>query len=210
MQAQEEERARLARELHDEIGQCVTAIHADAVAIRNRGGAPVRESADAIVEATGRIKDMVRSILRRLRPGALEGLGLGAALRELVGGFRQRNPQLSCALRLAEAAAEVQGETGIALYRTVQECLTNVSRHADARAVEVELGLSTGADGQELLECSVRDDGRGFDERAGAGFGLLGIRERVKALGGSCLIEGRPGRGSCVTVRLPLPEAEGA
>ncbi len=210
MQMQEEERKNLARELHDEIGQCVTAIHADAVAIRNRGGAPVRESAEAIVEAIGRIKDMVRSILQRLRPGVLEGLGLGAALRELTGGFRQRNPQLSCTLRMSDDTAELQGESGITLYRVVQECLTNISRHAGAAKVEIVVSrLQAGPGGAaDRLELSVHDDGRGFDEKiGGGGFGLLGIRERVRALGGSCSIDGS--RGTRVLVRLPYPAPAG-
>ncbi|WP_084183113.1 ATP-binding protein [Nevskia soli] len=211
MQMQEEERKNLARELHDEIGQCVTAIHADAVAIRNRGGTPVRESAEAIVEAIGRIKDMVRSILQRLRPAALEGLGLGAALRELTGGFRQRNPQLACTLRLSDETVELQGELGITLYRVVQECLTNISRHAGANAVEIVLSrLQAGPGEVDRLELSVRDDGRGFDERSGrGGFGLLGMRERVRALGGICVIDGASGKGTSVTVRLPWPARSG-
>ncbi|HEV7985685.1 MAG TPA: ATP-binding protein [Steroidobacteraceae bacterium] len=200
MQMQEEEREHLARELHDEIGQCVTAIHADAVAIRNRGGAAVHESAQSIVEAIGRIKQMVRSMLKRLHPGALESLGLGAALRELTGAFRQRHPQVSCTLSMAQESSALQGELGITLYRIVQECLTNISRHAEA--VNVEISVS-----QEPIrvELSVHDDGRGFDPASAArGFGLIGIRERVKALGGSCCIESASGRGTTIVAQMPL------
>jgi two-component system sensor histidine kinase UhpB len=207
MQMQEEERQHLARELHDEIGQCVTAIHADALAICNRGGAVVHESAQSIVEAIARIKEMVRSILQRLRPGALEGLGLGAALRELIGGFRQRNPQVSCALDMAEEAADLQGELGITLYRVVQECLTNITRHAGARAVEIAVQrLPAAAELAPHLQLTVRDDGCGFDERvSGRGFGLLGIRERVRALQGTCRIDGSGARGTTIVALIPYP-----
>ncbi len=207
MQMQEEEREHLARELHDEIGQCVTAIHADAVAIRNRGGPAIHESAQSIVEAIGRIKEMVRSILQRLRPGALEGLGLGAALRELTGGFQQRNPKVTCILHMAEATTNLQGELGITLYRVVQECLTNISRHAGARSVQISVDTCRSAAGVgEQLELIVCDDGCGFDERvSGRGFGLLGIRERVRALGGTCRIEGSHLRGTAIAALIPLP-----
>jgi signal transduction histidine kinase len=186
----------------------VTAIHADAVAIRNRGGAAVHESAQSIVEAIGRIKEMVRSILQRLRPGALEGLGLGAALRELIGGFRQRNPHVSCALYMAEEATDLQGELGITLYRVVQECLTNIARHAGAQAVQiaVERLPATAQEHAQQLQLTVRDDGCGFDERlSGRGFGLLGIRERVRALEGTCRIEGLGARGTTIVALIPFP-----
>ncbi len=207
VQMQEQEREYLARELHDEIGQCMTAIHADAVAIRNRGGGAVHESAQSIIEAIARIKQMVRSILQRLRPGALEGSGLGAALRELTGAFRQRHPQLACALRIDDDAAELQGEVAMTLYRVVQECLTNVARHADARSVQVVLErLSAGESGSApRLRLTVSDDGRGFDERAsGPGFGLRGMRERLSSLGGSCQIDASSGRGTVVIAETPV------
>jgi len=200
MQMQEEEREYLARELHDEIGQCVTAIHADAVAIRQRGDSGVHESAQSIVEATGRIKQMVRSMLKRLHPGALEGFGLAAALRELTGAFRQRHPRVICALSMAQETSSLQGELGITVYRIVQECLTNISRHAGATNVQVRV-----AQEPWRVELTVSDDGCGFDSRvAGRGFGLLGIRERVKALRGSCRIESAPGSGTTIVAQMPL------
>ncbi len=200
MQMQEDERASLARDLHDEIGQCVTAIHADAVAIRNRGGAEVRASAEAIVTVTGRIKTMVRSMLQRLRPPVLEGLGLGAALRELTSAFRQRNPQVSCVLRTRLDLTNLDNEVGIAIYRVIQECLTNVAAHAKAHHVTIEITQTV-----DLLLVTVLDDGVGFFlVSANYGFGLTGIRERVGALGGSCEVDSNPGHGTCVTVRLPL------
>jgi two-component system sensor histidine kinase UhpB len=217
LQMQEDERRSLARELHDEIGQCLSAIHADAAAIRNRGGAPVRESAEAIVTVTAQIKDMVRGMLQRLRPAELEGLGLEAALRELVAGFQQRNPEVSATLHMHEGLSALQPEVSTAAYRVVQECLTNIARHAQARRVDIDVGLgepppgtATVSGGQARpgaqLWIAVVDDGSGFDTGAARrGFGLMGMRERVKVLDGACSIDSAPGQGTRIGVRIPVP-----
>lgn len=214
LQMQEDERSSLARDLHDEIGQCVSAIHADAAAIRNRGGPSVRESAEAIVAVTAQIKDMVRGMLQRLRPAALEGLGLDAALRELVAAFRQRNAQLACTLRMGEGLSALPSEASIAAYRVIQECLTNVSRHARARSVDIEVELGAMPDlpqtlvPAQWLRIAVLDDGQGFESGASVardGFGLMGMRERVKVLDGRCEIESAPQRGTRIMVHIPLP-----
>jgi two-component system, NarL family, sensor histidine kinase UhpB len=216
LEMQEDERRSLARELHDEIGQCLSAIHADAAVIRNRGGAPVRESAEAIVTVTAQIKDMVRGMLQRLRPAELEGLGLEAALRELVAAFQQRNPQMNCTLRMQEGLSTLQPEMNTAAYRVIQECLTNVARHAHARRVDIEVGLGAPAAGPGTapnaeaagasLRIAVVDDGSGFDIGAAQrGFGLMGMRERVKVLDGVCSIDSARGQGTRVSVTIPLP-----
>ncbi len=217
LQMQEDERRSLARELHDEIGQCLSAIHADAAAIRNRGGAPVRESAEAIVTVTAQIKDMVRGMLQRLRPAELEGLGLEAALRELIAGFQQRNPQVSTTLQMPEGLSTLQPEVSTAAYRVVQECLTNIARHAQARRVDIEVGLGEAPTGAAMIALgeagpaaqlwiAVADDGGGFDTRAPQhGFGLMGMRERVKVLNGVCGIDSAPGEGTRIGVRIPVP-----
>jgi two-component system, NarL family, sensor histidine kinase UhpB len=218
LQAAENERRNLAHDLHDEIGQCVSAIHADAAAIRNRGSESVRESAEAIVEVTGHIKEIVRSMLRRLRPAYLEGLGLEAALREQIAGFCQRNPKIVCALSFAHELSDLQGEVGIAVYRVIQESLTNIAVHANARSATVEVmqldapvaaGRQTDATPPAgLVQVVVADDGAGFFQKsANRGFGLAGIRERVKALGGTCVVDSEPGRGTKISVQLPLAVA---
>jgi two-component system sensor histidine kinase UhpB len=220
LQAAETERRNLAHDLHDEIGQYVSAIHAEAAAIRNRGGESVRESAEAIVQGTGRIKEIVRGMLRRLRPAYLEGLGLEAALREQVAGFRQRNPQIVCVLDFASGLNNLEGELGIAVYRVVQESLTNIAVHANARSVVIEVtpspaqttaGVgSTAPAGGQFVCVTVADDGAGFFQMStNRGLGLTGIRERVKALGGSCVIDTQPGRGTRIAVQLPRTVACG-
>jgi len=201
LRTQENERTILARELHDEIGQCVSAMHADAVAIRNRGGEAVRESAEAIVAVAGQIKEIVRSMLQRLRPPALEGLGLTAALRELVTAFQQRNPEVKCSLKSGSEPLPLDHETGIAVYRVVQECLTNIALHAHAQQVVIE--IASPAPGR--IRVTVADDGVGFfSPPAKRGFGLRGIRERVGALGGTYDIDSHPGRGTRIWFEVPL------
>lgn len=208
LETQETERTRLARELHDEIGQCVSAIHADAAAIRNRGGETVRESAEAIVEVTGHIKQIVRSMLQRLRPPALEELGLGPALRELVGAFQQRNPDVVCSLNTRGDLALVDGDVRIAVYRVIQECLTNITMHANAGHAAVDVHGGPATDLPRVLHVAVVDDGSGFVlSSANRGFGLTGIRERVKVLGGTLEIDTEPGRGTRVAVAIPMSPA---
>ncbi|MGH8230594.1 MAG: ATP-binding protein [Steroidobacteraceae bacterium] len=219
LQMQEDERRSLARELHDEIGQCLSAIHADAAAIRNRGGAIVRESAEAIVSVTAQIKDMVRGMLQRLRPAEIEGVGLEAALREMLAAFEQRNPTMVCSLQVRAGLGGLQPELSTAAYRVVQECLTNIARHAHAHRVDIQVELRAAANdavaapaqgaGGALLSVSVQDDGRGFDTAAAPrGFGLMGMRERVKVLDGVCRVESAPARGTRVSVQIPLTGAQ--
>jgi two-component system, NarL family, sensor histidine kinase UhpB len=204
LETQEEERTRLARELHDEIGQAVSAIHADAAAIRNLGSGSVRESAEAIVEVATGIKQIVRGMLYRLRPPALESVGLAPALRELVAAFQQRNPQVRCSLQISHSLAGLDHESGTALYRVVQECLTNIALHANAQHAVISVSAPEGA---TRVRVTAADDGVGFALPAAAGFGLVGIRERVSALGGSCSIDSHPGGGTRVAVEIPPTHA---
>lgn len=204
--AQEKERRHLAHELHDEIGQCVSAIHADAVTIKSRGGKAVQESADAIVQVVAQIKDSVRSMLRRIRPAYLEELGLEAGVLEQVAAFRQRNPTVACALDVQGDLTRLDEEAAITVYRVIQESLTNVAVHANARNVSIKLELLDDVEGSDgRLDVTVADDGAGFLlSTANRGLGLPGIRERTRALGGSCNIVSEPGGGTRIYVSVPL------
>jgi two-component system, NarL family, sensor histidine kinase UhpB len=218
LQIQDDERSHIARELHDEIGQCVTAIHADAVAIQHlcKDRLPdIRESTTAIVDVTATMKEILRSMLQRLHPYAIDRYGLDIALHELVAGFRQRNPAISCLLTMHQPTDAVKGPTAIAIYRLLQESLTNITRHARAGAVWIEIDIDRGAmpaseadrSGASALRLTIRDDGAGFAVDAVVeGVGLLGMRERAKALHGSFSVVSMPGRGTCVTANLPWPE----
>ena len=199
---QEEERRHLARELHDELGQCMTAIQADAELIRETAGRDnprVAASAGAILDISSRMYDAVHAMMRRLRPTVLDDLGLVAALEEAVGDWRARHPGIACELVTRGHLDDLGESVNISLYRIVQECLTNVARHAQADRVRIELVAD------EEIRLEVRDNGRGLEPGPPRrrGLGLLGIRERVEALGGRLEIDSAPGKGTCVKVRLP-------
>lgn len=206
LQVQEEERRALAHELHDELGQYLTAIHADATAIANltRDGPPrAGEGANAIVDSVREVMRMVRGMLQRLHPETLESLGLEEAVRELMDGWRGRNPDAECRLEIAGPIGRVDDAAAIAAYRVVQEALTNATRHSQARRVTVGLERHAGGAG-DVLAVKVADDGRGLPTEVQRGFGLLGMRERVEALGGSVVVNSEAGRGVTVSAVLPL------
>jgi two-component system, NarL family, sensor histidine kinase UhpB len=203
----EEERRALARELHDELGQSVTAIRTigSAIAARTKDAAPeAHANAQTIVDIAGRIYDAVHSIVRELRPPALDNLGLRDALEDSVAGWRARHPDIACGLRL-EGELDGLGEVvSITLYRLVQECLTNVARHAGATRVDVSVERRGGN-----VRLVVADDGKGLAEGGDDGhYGLIGMRERVQALDGDFELVTAPGSG--LTVRATLPVRAGA
>ena len=207
---QEEERRILARELHDEMGQWLASIQADAQVIRTLSGERdprVRESIDSIAECSRRVNGVVRQMMGRLRPAVLDELGLEDGLREYLNGWRARHPELKCHFEspgdLADLA-DLGGDGAITIFRMVQEALTNVVRHA--KATRVEVCISREADG--ALSVVVEDDGAGMvRQRRPGGMGLLGMRERVMALGGELVIDSELGRGTRVSARLPVESA---
>ena len=208
IKVQEDERRSLARELHDELGQCLTGILMDGAAILNasKAGKPApRESAEAIVGVTRHIMDLVRSMLQRLHAETLDSLGLEEALHELVHVWRQRNPGTACELKIGGSLDQVGEALNITVYRVVQEALTNAARHARARRIEVR--VHRGA----TLAVEVQDDGIGMErDLHDGGFGLPGMFERVESLGGTMRISSRRGHGVTLTVELPLAETEQA
>ncbi|GIX29297.1 MAG: sensor histidine kinase [Burkholderiales bacterium] len=207
LEVQEDERKRLARELHDELGQYLSAIHAEAAAILSQAEqvpASARASAQAIVEACRAMMGIVRGMLARLRPGALDELGLEEALRELVAGWRRRHSTVACTLEFSGDVEDLDEGAKVCLYRLVQEGLTNVAKHADARRVEVRLARTGGSGPEDRVSVEVQDDGRGLAPDAfQAGHGLLGMRERVESLGGRFTVESLPEGGVRVAAELP-------
>ena len=206
----EEERRSIARELHDELGQCVTAIKTIGTAISNRTRetAPdIQANALTIVSVASHIYDVVHGIIRQLRPTALDHLGLSETLRDTVSAWRERHPEIACDLRL-EGALEGMGETiNITVYRIVQECLTNVARHAVATRSEIDVARRNDPQRGDVVRVTVRDNGKGFAqrlEREATRFGLIGMRERVQALDGEFRIDSAPGEGVAVTVVIPV------
>ena len=207
---QEEERKSLARDLHDELGQCLTAIMADGTALLRLSESRLpegRASAEAVVTVTQQVMTLLRAMLQRLRPDVLDGLGLLPALEELVANWRQRNIGLTLISRYSGDLNHLSEAVRITAYRVVQECLTNISRHASARRVSLQVERQAVRDNDELV-ITVGDDGKGFDPTRSEGFGLSGMRERVQGLGGAFVLESAPGEGTRITVRIPLTQKE--
>ena len=215
LQVQEHERRFLARELHDELGQSLNAIKVDAVTIREAApdSPEVVRSAQAIIEVSSKVYDVVRSLLRQLRPVALDELGLSSAVQYSVEEWQRRHRGVECSLSIEGELDDLSEDINITAYRFVQECLTNVARHAQARTVNVLLRGFKGHDGAPMLELVVEDDGRGVDPSVGRdGLGLIGLRERIEALGGAFEIkasgvrrgEGTGAGGTRVSGSIPL------
>ena len=204
VRTQEEEKARIARELHDEMAQIITGISYDIGALRSklRGKGDAVPIVERLQDLARRLSKIVYGMLQSLRPEQLEILGLEAALRGLA--EREWSPRgLPVELRVTGKAVELEEITATVLYRAAQEALTNVRRHADARAALIELGWEPGR-----VRLGVADDGAGFDPTAtghgGRRFGLAGIRERAEALGGHFFLSSTPGAGTRVEIVLPL------
>ncbi|MGK5076980.1 histidine kinase [Janthinobacterium sp. HLX7-2] len=204
LRAQEDERCALARELHDEVGQNCTAIRAAASYIlRARDGdqANVHACAASIAGASEALHAMVRSMLRRLRPPALDSLGLEPALQALCDSWVQQHG-IACQFAPHAIPPDLDDSTAIAIYRLVQEGLTNIARHAQAGRATVELR----ADAHGTLHLAIEDDGHGLrqDNTQQGGFGMLGMRERVAGLRGHIHWISALGRGLRIEVAMPL------
>jgi signal transduction histidine kinase len=210
LEVQEAERAAIARELHDEIGQSLTAIKLAVQRVMRRGESAELGALTECVELVSRALSQVRNRALELRPAQLDQLGLSAALRDLT-------ERIAASAEL-ESRFESDGQDvrpgyaqATAAFRVAQEALTNVVRHAEARRVVVEVRRHGG----ELI-VTVRDDGRAFDvEEArsqavrGRSMGLLGMEERVRLAGGWLRIESRPGEGTRVEAGFPIDEHPG-
>lgn len=201
--ALEEQAKRIAHELHDESGQLLASVH---IALNNDIARQLPAEAKSSVQGVKDLLDKIEAQLRRLshelRPTILDDLGLVPALEFLTQGISER----------AQISITVQGDTGgrlpneveIVLYRIVQEALNNVVRHAQARQVRVSIGREG-----ETVQCSIRDDGVGFDSKRVAahkgrrGLGLIGIRERLVAVKGTCIIKTSPAQGTEILVTVP-------
>jgi two-component system sensor histidine kinase UhpB len=199
----EEERRVLARELHDELGQTVTAIRSIAASITPAAlGGEASARLGMIEELAVRLQEGMRDLVPRLRPLALDELGLAEALRDLVEDYRSHHAGIVFELASSGNLATVPGELAIALYRVVQESLTNVVKHARATRCRVAVEVHP-----HKLLLAVEDDGRGVTEpdlaRTGR-FGVRGMRERVESLGGSFAFARSAWGGLAVTVALPF------
>lgn len=200
--AREEERKLIARELHDELGQLLSALRFEVSVLRMRFGAAqpaVAERAASMLSLVDSVIRLQRDLVSSLRPAVLD-MGIGAALEWLVGEFRERNG-IDCTLQLSESQIDLDPDQTTVVFRIVQESLTNVTRHAHARRVQVAVRRI-----DDDYVVSVEDDGRGFDPdaaRSPKSLGLLGLQERALMLGGRLEIRSAPGAGTAVIVRFP-------
>jgi len=205
---QEEERTDLARDLHDEVGPFLFAVHLDIAsieqAVTSGSLAEVSERARAIREAVGHMQHHVRAMLHRLRPASPTEVGLAPALGNLVAFWRARQPAIDFALDLSVDDDAIGEPTLAAIYRLVQEALNNAVRHGRPRRIEIIVRTS------DIGEVRVRvtDDGTGLAASDQPGLGLTGMRERVQALGGTLRVGARQdGTGLVVAANLPSTAA---
>jgi two-component system, NarL family, sensor histidine kinase UhpB len=210
-EAQEVERRHLARELHDELGQCLTAIKTDAVLIRNRSETTepkVYRSAQAIIDVASHIYDVVHNMITRLRPSPLDDLGLIATLQECISAWRKRQPNISFILNVSGQLDNLNEMLNMTVFRVVQESITNAVRHADAS--EMIITVNNEFDDklqQNQLIIDISDNGKGMniqDFHSDVDFGLLGMRERAHSLGGTFKLESSLGMGLKIHVAIPL------
>lgn len=205
---QESERRDLARELHDELAPCLFGIRVDLaeierIAIENKL-ADVEEKVSSVKLITSHIQSLVRKMLSRLRPMTLDDLGLTDALRDMLHNWRDRQPEIDWEWDFAGDLNDLPDTQQVTVYRVVQECTTNCVRHAEASHVKVEVRRE-----KENIKVTVTDDGKGLDNNSVIkGFGLIGMRERVSALGGKIAFDTEEGMGLQVRVLIPLKGAE--
>jgi len=197
MQVQEEERRLLARDLHDELGQLLTSIDARAeYIVKHAEDRRLRSIAEEIVRDTRASFDASHATLLRLRPATLDALGLAAALTELTGQWNKQGI-IDCPLRIDGEIDRLGEMHAITIYRLVQEALTNAFRHGKAKRVEVVVRIVPAhAARAAQVQVEISDNGQGMqDPQLHAGMGIIGMRERVHALGGTFLLTHVPGDG---------------
>jgi len=202
--AQEDERRSLARELHDEMAQTVTAIRTEAAVLSAHQASPqeVKRSAQRIANSAQHVSQMTRHMLHQLRPVVLDSMGLRQALLALCEQW-QISTGIRCECDVQVIAQSSSDYVNVTVFRLVQESLTNAAKHANASLVKVSLQ----ARDDRSIWLSIKDDGRGMSQSidANLGFGLLGMRERVASLKGSFQLRSEPAQGVQILIELPSP-----
>jgi two-component system sensor histidine kinase UhpB len=218
---QEEERRTIANELHDEAGPCLFGITANASSIQNLADQlPDRRSAEIfrrvgeILSITERLKLMNRALLKKLRPGPLGRVKLSELLDELIVGFQRRHPDTQVQVAFGKLADSYGEAVDLTLYRCIQEGITNAIRHGKADHLAIDLAEEEPAPRRNgakrppaKLALSLSDDGKGIAPSTPKGFGLTTMTERVRSLGGSCVIDSAPSTGTVIRVEIPVQRA---
>lgn len=195
LSVQEAERNLLAGELHDELGPTLFGIRVHASCLKRTPGG---KGADEILALADELQRLNRRILDRLRPSCLHDLRVEAALSQLVADWSARLPAIAWEFRCEGLDIDREDDLALGLYRIAQEALTNAARHAEARHVRLEIRQEAGA-----VRIMASDDGQGFDPATRTGFGLAGMRERVRCLGGEMRLNSTPGNGTRLDIGLP-------
>ncbi len=199
----EEERKRIAREVHDELGQALTVLRMGLFWLRNlpcEQAVQAHQKIDELLETTSSTMTTVRRISTELRPAMLDSFGLKAALEWQAQEF-EKHSGIECVINISEGADKLPADSSMAVFRIFQEALTNVGRHAEASSVQAALSPSNGGWRLEVV-----DNGKGFDVPSQHGkrsLGLVGMRERALHLGGSFEVESTPGQGTRVSAWVP-------
>ena len=209
---QEEERQRLSQELHDELGQSLTAIKVMAVAAERAqaeeskaGKIEIKQVMNSIVSVCDHLMIVVGSMMHQLHPLILSELGLKATLEDLVNHWAVRNPALSISLNSPDEVDLFEQKISIQVFRIVQECITNSIRHAKASKVVISLEILQESAIRSVLRLQVTDDGQGCSlEKLKTGFGLLGMRQRVNSLTGELTIKTLPNEGMSIIAIIPV------
>ena len=205
----EEERKRISRELHDDLGQLLTILKFDLSWLKLegvKGDSGVIEKIDSMMDSLNEALASVKRISREIRPPQLDALGLSGALQWDIDQVEKKTG-LKGIVTVEPAEFEVKGQISTVLYRVFREALTNVVRHAQAQNVYIRLSQKSG----DSVVLSIRDDGRGITKKELEGMtslGFIGIRERVRMIGGALTIEGNPGKGTMLKVEVPLSKKE--
>jgi two-component system sensor histidine kinase UhpB len=201
---QESEHKALARDLHDELGQYVNAMKLDAVSIRDAAQerSAVHVTAQAMITNLDRVYGVLRGLIGQLRPVGFDDLGMVAALEHFINEWRARLPAVSIEMSTTGDLDPLDETRGLVIYRLVQEALTNMARHSAAVHVKISIERPPAGD---RIQVMIVDDGQGADLSAPRnGLGLIGMRERVSALGGELTLATAPNQGFTVSATLPL------
>jgi two-component system sensor histidine kinase UhpB len=200
---QERERRDIARDLHDELGPCLLAANLDVSALIRLNQGERRDAVEDCAKGLGRVldqmQDLVRRMIGRLHLESAAPFDLGAATADLAGFWRERCPEITWQVTPWDRWPELPAEQAVPLHRILQEAVSNAVRHSGARHVSIDCIQEPDA-----VTVQVRDDGSGIGDRAKAGFGLSGMRERIEALGGSLDIASGAGQGTVIAARLPV------
>lgn len=204
---QEKERKFIAQEIHDETGQYLTSVRMDALALQKSGPDKMLEIATRIAANISHIQKSIRTLIKQLRPIALNSQGLGEAIKQLFQDWRVQHHITYSELDLDLKDYIFPEEINIVAFRIMQESLTNIAKHTNASNVRVKINVTTD-ESHPHLHIEVQDNGKGINFKRPNGLGLIGMRERVESLNGKFFIKSERYVGTCITAQIPIPLAQ--